>query len=126
MKPLTKVILDRKHFGTHLNGKGETIDKGLGLINFEHAGWTLAKIWSSLVINGHPTVAEYISEEPEPTKMSEEWKRVHVRQSQYCQQTVKSKNIECCLPFLSGLQLILKDMLLPPSIPVIQTTEGWA
>ena len=77
-----------------------------------------------MVINGHPTVAEYISEEPEPTKMSEEWKRVHVRQSQYCQQTVKSKNIECCLPFLSGLQLILKDMLLPPSIPVIQTTEG--
>ena len=76
MAPLSKE-------GTHLDGKGETIDKEVELRNFEYAGSTLAEIWSSLVINGHPTVAEYISKEPEAeaTKMSEEWKWVHVRQS---------------------------------------------
>ena len=46
-----------------------------------------------MVITGHPTVAVYICEEPEvePGNMSEEWKRVHVRQSQYCLQIVKFK-----------------------------------
>ena len=41
---------------------------------------------------------------------------------------MKCKNIECCFSFRSGLQLILKDMFLPPPIPVIQTAEGlkWA
>ena len=101
MVPLSKemagLILDHKHFGTHLNSKGESIDKELELRNFEYVGSTLAETWSLLLINGHPTVAEYISKEPEaePTKMSEEWKRVHVRQSKYCLQIVKFKNIEC-------------------------------
>ena len=40
--------------------------------------------------------------------MSEELKQVHVKQSQYCLQIVKYKNIEYCLPFWSGLQLIKK------------------
>ena len=31
--------------------------------------------------------------------MSEEWKRVHVRQFQYCLQILKCKNIECYLSF---------------------------
>ena len=79
-----------------------------------------------MVINEHPTEAEYISEKPgaNPTKMSEEWKRVHVRQSQYCLQIVKYKNTECWLLFQLGLQLILKDIFLSPLIPVIQTAEG--
>ena len=37
-KEMAGLILDHKHFGTHLNSKGETIDKDLELINFEHAG----------------------------------------------------------------------------------------
>ena len=79
------MILYHKRFGTHLNSKGETIDKELGLRNSEYVVSTLAEIWFSLVINGHPTVAEYTSEEPEaePPKISEEWKWVHVRQSRY-------------------------------------------
>ena len=53
-------------------------------------------------------MAEYVSKEPEgeQKKMSEEWKRVHVKQSQYYLQIVKYENVECCLPFWSGLQLI--------------------
>ena len=124
------MILHHKRFGTHLNSKGETIDKELGLRNSEYVGSTHAEIWFSLVINGHPIVAEYTSEEPEvePPKISEEWKWVHVRQSRYFLQIVKCKNIECCLSFQLGLQLILKGMFLPPPILVIQTSEGihWA
>ena len=69
-KEMASLILDRKHFGTHLNSKNETTDKELELRNFEYAGSTIAKVWSLLVISGHPTVAEYISKEPkaEPTK----------------------------------------------------------
>ena len=59
----------------------------------------------SFVITGHRAIAEDIFEESEaePTKISEEWKRVQPRQPQYCLQTEKCKNIECCLLFRSGL-----------------------
>ena len=43
-------------------------------------------------------------------------------------QIVKCKNIECCFPFRWGLQLILKNMFLPPPILVMQTAASlkWA
>ena len=48
------------------------------LKNFEYAGCTLPKIWSGLLIDGYPIVAEFIEDETPVilgTK-SEEWKRV--------------------------------------------------
>ena len=62
-----------------------TVDKDLELKNFEYAGRTLAEIWSGLVINGNPVVAEVIDDEAPVIvgKKSEEWKAFHVRQSQY-------------------------------------------
>ena len=39
-----------------------TVDKDLDLKNFEYAGRTLDKIWSSLVIDGNPVVAEFIED----------------------------------------------------------------
>ena len=41
-----------------------TVDKDLDLKNFEYAGRTLDKIWSSLVIDGNPVVAEFIDGAP--------------------------------------------------------------
>ena len=125
-KQVAGVVLQHEHFGAHLNGKGETIDEDLEIPNFEHAGTILAEIWSSVILDNHPTVAEYISQEPEsePKKMSEEWKSVDVQQAQYCLQIVKCNNIQCCLPFRSGYLTVVKDRFLPSPIPVIQTTSG--
>ena len=77
-----------KHFGTHLNDRGDTIDEELEVNNFEYAGSVLAEIWSAMVFDDHPTVAEYISMEADSEIRMEtaEWKSKHVRQSQYCLQ----------------------------------------
>lgn len=96
MAPLSRelcgLILDHDHFGSHLDSRGRTIDNGLERQNFEHAGRTLAELWSSLVIDGHPTKAAYVSpEESERDGMEMvtlEWKSCHVRESHYFVQVV--------------------------------------
>ena len=64
-KELAGLILQHDHFGTHLNQNGETVDEALQLENFEHAGKALAEVWSDIVFDGHPCVAEYVSDEPD-------------------------------------------------------------
>ena len=78
---LSSLVLPLDSFGSHLNSKGETIDN------------ELASIWSKMMIDGHPVLAEYISKETdlELIKKSEEWKSMHVRESQYFLQIVKCK-----------------------------------
>ena len=79
-KELSGVILEHDKFGSHLDAKGVTVDKDLGLKNFEYTGRALAKIWSGLVIDGNPVVAEFIEDDTPVivgTK-SEEWKACHV------------------------------------------------
>ena len=102
-KELSGVVLPHDNFGSHLNAKRERIDKGLKKKFFEYAGEILAKIWSDMIIDGHPVPAELTSEEvdPEVIKKSEEWKSKHVRESQYFLQLVKCKNSKCCSPFRS-------------------------
>ena len=51
--------------------------------------------------------------------MSEEWKWVYVRRSQYCLQTVKYKKHRKFLTIPIKLAVFL-----PPLIPVMQTAEG--
>ena len=83
-KELTGGILERDKFGSHFNAKGVTVEKDFELKNFEYAGRTLAEIWSGLMIDGNPVVAEFIKDDA-PVIMgrkSEEWKACHVRQSQ--------------------------------------------
>ena len=63
-KELSGVILPHDHFGTHLDNNNNIVDKELELKNFEHAGKILAELWSKLVINNHPVVAEFVGEEP--------------------------------------------------------------
>ena len=95
---LSGVILPHNKFGSHLNSKGETIDPELEKKNFMHAGKVLAEIWSGMIIDGHPVLAEYINEEvdEEILKKSLEWKSNHVRESQYFLQIVKCADENCC------------------------------
>ena len=53
-KELSWVILEHDKFGSHLNAKGATVDKGVELKNFEYARCTLVEIWSGLVMDGNP------------------------------------------------------------------------
>ena len=129
---LSGVILPHDHFGTHLDNNNKTVGEELELKNFEYAADILGEIWSKLVIDGHPVVAEFIKEEPAAitsiTK-SEEWKAKHVRESQYLLQIVKCTDAACCSPFQSSYLKIMKDRFLPPPLPVTYEKKGgieWA
>ena len=61
-KELSGVVLPHDKFGSHLNVKGEIIDKELEK-KFGYAGEILAKIWSGIIIDGHPVLTEFISKE---------------------------------------------------------------
>ena len=84
---LSGVVLPHDHFGSHLNAQGQTVDEKLEEQNFAHAGKVLADIWSSTVIDGFPTVAEYIDpkeEDPtEITRKSPEWCAKHIQESRH-------------------------------------------
>ena len=90
-KELSGVILPHDHFGTHLDHNNKTIDEELELQNFEYAGEILAELWSKLVIDDHPVIAEFVRDEASEITItkSEEWKANHVRESQYLLQIVK-------------------------------------
>ena len=125
-KELSGVILQHDKFGSHLDGKGETIDKDLELRNFQYAGHILADIWSELVIDGNPVVAEFIEDEA-PVVMeskSEEWKACHVRQSQYFPLIVNCSDENCCTRFKSSYLKVVPERFLPPPIPILHTING--
>ena len=129
-KEMSGSILKHDKFGSHLDEKGVTVDKDFELKNFEYAACTLAEIWSDLVIDGNPVVAEF-TEDDAPVIMgmkSEEWKACHVRQSQYFLQIVKCTDPKCCSSFQSSyLKVVPKRFLLPP-LPAVYTRNGteWA
>lgn len=97
MAPLSRelcgLILDHDHFGSHLDERGRTTDDDLERVNFEHAGKTLADVWSSMMIDGNPTKALYVppgeSERDETDPASPEWKSRHVRESHYFLQVLQ-------------------------------------
>ena len=78
------------------------------------AGEMLAKIWSGMIIDGYPVLAEFISEEV--IKKSEEWKSKHVLESKHFLQIVKCKDSKCCSPFRSSYLKVVKNRFLPPPI----------
>ena len=129
-KDLSGVILPHDKFGTHLDSQCVTIDKDLEMKNFEFAGQTLAEIWSQLVIDGNPVVAEFIDGEASPVTVvkSEEWKAVHVRESQYLLQIVRCQDEACCMSFQSSYLKVVPGRFLPPPLPIVQTSSGvqWA
>ena len=96
------VVLSHDNLWSHLNAKGETIDKKLEKKGY--AREVLAKIWCGVIIDGYPVLVEFISEEvdQEVIKKAEEWKSKYVRKSQYFLQIVKCKDSKCCSPFHSS------------------------
>ena len=125
MAPLSKemngVILDHEHFGSHLDNQGNTIDPELELKNFEYAGEILSEIWSKLVIDAHPVVAEYIKDNSPHSPMQ---KVEQIRESKYFLQIVKCLDSNCFSPFRSTYLTVVKDRFLPPPVPVVQTKNG--
>ena len=125
-RELSGVLLKHDQFGSHLDSQGRTIDEKLEADNFEHAGMTLADLWSSMVIDEYPVKAEYIksAQHAEPEKHSQEWQNIHVRESQYMLQIVKCKNIECCSAERSSYFLFNEDRFLPGPLPLRQTKDN--
>jgi hypothetical protein len=128
-RELSGLILEHDHYGSHLDSRNKTVDLELEKLNFQHAGQTLAEIWSGLTFDGFEVYAEYI--EPENSALSEaslskinsKWFSDHVRVSQYLLQIIKCSDLSCCsTPRSSLLNLGLK--FLPPPIPLTQSDEG--
>lgn len=123
---LAGVVLPQDHFGSHLNSQGKTIDSELEQKNFAYAGKILGEIWSGTVIDGHPTIAEYVDEEEE-VQISEKdpfWHTQHVQESQYLLQIVKCSDRACCEQPRSSYFSVIKERFLPPPLPLLQTTDG--
>ena len=121
-KELSGVVLHHDNFGSHLNAKGETNDKELEK-KFRVCWGDTTKIWSGMITDGHPVLAEFISEEvdQEVVKKSEEWK---INTFAKLLQIVKYKDSKCCNPFRSSYLKVVKDRFLPPPISVTRTTTG--
>lgn len=127
---MSGVILPHDHFGSHLDDQRRTIDEDLELQNFQYAGEVLADVWSPLVVDGHPTVAEYIkpsqSELPVENilKKSQSWMDRHVNTSQYFTQVVKCSDLECCDLPRSSYFKCMNTRFLPAPLPMTYTSEG--
>ena len=122
------VVLPHDHFGSHLNSKGETIDKEMEIQNFSYAGKILAEIWSNTVIDGNSVVAEYIDpidrSDINVIEKSALWKKQHVQESQYFLQIVKCKDNACCEVPRSSYFSVLNGQFLPPPLPLVQSADG--
>ena len=102
---------------------GKTLCK---LQNFEYAAEVLSELWSKVVIDANPVVAEYIKEEPSDITItkSEEWKAIHVRESQYLLQIVKFPDQACCRPFESSYLELIRNRFLPRPATVIHNPDN--
>ena len=110
----------------HLNGAGDTVDEKMEVDNFAHAGKVLAEIWSGTVIDGHPTIAEYIEprDHDEPIIKDQAWRTAHVRESQYMLQIVKCADRTCCDEPRSSYFCVVRNRFIPPPLPLLQTDDG--
>ncbi|CAM4849169.1 unnamed protein product [Rotaria magnacalcarata] len=123
---LSGLILPHDHYGTHLDNNGKTIDSDLEKKNFEKAGEVLAEVWSHTVIDQYPVIADYVPSTTVlmPGDPSEEWKSVHVRQSQYCLQIVRCDDVMCCGEWRTNLKNVLINGFLPPPVPYESNETG--
>ena len=78
---LTVIVLPHNHFGSHLISAAVTVEEDMEARNFAKAGQVLSEIWSEMVLDGHLTVAEYIStsEDEKPILKDQAWHKTHVR-----------------------------------------------
>lgn len=129
-RPLSGLILPHDYYGNHLDADGKTIDEDLEKRNFEKAGATLAEVWSEVIFDGYPCVAEYV--QPDHSEFSQvsllvknqHWFAEHVRTSQYMTQIVKCKSSTCCSEHRSSYFSIVPARFIPPPIPLVQSNLG--
>ncbi|XP_065670960.1 uncharacterized protein LOC136089186 isoform X1 [Hydra vulgaris] len=125
---LAGIILPFDHFGSHLSSRGKTTDKVMEKANFAKAGEVLAQIWSSTVIDGFKTKAEYIKPNSEKCVQLKyfgaEWDAKHVRESQYFFQIVKCNDQKFCGHCRSSLFHLIPTGFLPPPISLFQGEDG--
>ena len=74
------------------------------LKNFAHVRDVPADLWSNMIIDGHPFVAEYISEDADHDIIVKlpKWKTIHLCPSQYFLQIVKYADRTFPKPFQSS------------------------
>ncbi|XP_042896686.1 uncharacterized protein [Parasteatoda tepidariorum] len=129
-RELSGVILPHDHFGSHLNNRGETIDKVLEEKNFAEAGKVLAEIWSDVEIDKFPVMSQYIHPENSELCSSQirekdlTWQAKHVRNSQYLLQIVKCNDESCCSKFRSSILKLVPNRFLSAPVPIAQTDDG--
>ncbi|GBM72663.1 hypothetical protein AVEN_213165-1 [Araneus ventricosus] len=70
-KELSKLILPHEQYWSRLDAQRNTINPKLEEKNFEYAGKCLADVWSAVVLDNYPTIAEYISSENSRVKPGE-------------------------------------------------------
>ncbi|XP_065667833.1 uncharacterized protein LOC124808903 isoform X1 [Hydra vulgaris] len=135
MAPLSKelagLILPHDHYGTHLDSKGRTVDLLLDKQNFKFAGNSCASVFSGLMIDQFPTVAEYIDPDNKTEldvhhllSKDQDWFASHVRTSQYFKQIVKCEDPACCALKRSSYLHVIPGRFLPPPIPISQSENG--
>ena len=101
-KDTSGVILPFDTYGSHLNSSNVTVDENLERRNFKAAGEVLPSIWLDSVIDGHPAMAKYANvpekerEVSVSNEVTEQWKSIHIRQSQYMLQFAKCREKSCC------------------------------
>ena len=127
-KELTGVLLPHDTYGSHLDNSGKTVDTELELKNFKAAGTTLCEIWKRLVIDGYPTVAEFI-ENPPPDSIKSfvptaAFRDQHIFESQYMTCYMKCDDVDCCDPFVTNVEFLFPHRRLPPLIPIKRDESG--
>ncbi|KAL4710004.1 hypothetical protein ACJJTC_015982 [Scirpophaga incertulas] len=122
--PLSGLVLPHDTFGNHLDANGKTTNSDLELKNFAQAGKILSEIWSSIIIDNEPVVAEYLPPDNDDVgEMTDvlndqHWYTRHVQESQYFLQIVKCTNKECCGDIRSDIRKILPQGFFPPPYPL--------
>ncbi|EFX67013.1 hypothetical protein DAPPUDRAFT_115824 [Daphnia pulex] len=116
-RELSGLIIPHDNFGSPLDDQSITISK------------QLAEVWSSVVVDGFPTVAEFIQPEKSEIKSenlmtrSQLWFANHVRTNQYFTHIVKYFDIACCSRPRSSYFSLMHSRFLPPPIPIHQSEE---
>ena len=127
-KELTGVLLPHDTYGSHLDSGGKTVDTELEIKNFKAAGKTLCNIWEDLVIDGYPTVAEFIEDPPSESIKSyvptAAFRDKHVFETQYMTCYMKCDNEECCEPYVTNIELLFPHRKIPPIIPIKRDQFG--
>ncbi|GBM34693.1 hypothetical protein AVEN_233375-1 [Araneus ventricosus] len=84
-KELSGLILPHEQYRSHLDAQGNTINPKLEEKNFEYARKCLAEVWSAVVLDNYPTIAEYISAENSELnqesleEVDDKWFSTHIR-----------------------------------------------